>query len=83
VRDRISSSVWPAALALLTLALLAGDALAYAGPADPALLSSFFTLLGWLAVALSAVFLWPLYALRQWLRRGRAVPAPAEDQVAG
>jgi hypothetical protein len=78
-----SFPVSKALLALLALLLLAGDALAYAGPVPgPEFFGYFLSLLAWLGVAFGALLMWPLHALRQYFRRGSTSPAPTEGAAA-
>jgi hypothetical protein len=72
--------VWKLLLAAALLLLPASSALAYVGPgADLTLVGSFFSLLAWVGVVLSATLMWPIYALLRRLRgqrrQGEQVPA--------
>jgi hypothetical protein len=62
------------AIALLAVLLLAGDALAYAGPVPgPEFFGYFLSLLSLLGVIVSSVLIWPI---RAFLARWRQVPPP-------
>jgi hypothetical protein len=67
-----------AVLALVTLLFLAGGAMAYVGPgAGPEFFGYFLSLLAWVGVALSALLLWPVYALIRRFRGGpKSPPVP-------
>ena len=68
-----------ALFAILTVLLLARDALAYVGPTPgPEFVGYFASLLTWLVVVFSALLLWPIHALRQrFWRRKEPVELPA------
>lgn len=71
--------------ALSALLLLADGARAYVGPGAGLELVGYSTgLLAWVAVAFSALFLYPLYSFLRWLRGGGAGPkdAPAASAPA-
>jgi len=73
VPDRDLSTVGKVLLALSLVLLGADSALAYVGPgADVAFLSYALTLLAWAGAALSAIFMWPLYALLRKIRSRRS-----------
>ena len=75
-----------ALLALAALLLLAGAAPAYVGPgAGPEFFGYFLSLLAWVGVALSALLLWPVYALIRRFRGGpkAAPPEAAPPETAG
>ena len=77
------STVCKMLLALSVLLLGADRALAYAGPGvDVSLIGYAMTLLAWALAAFSAVFLWPVYALRRWLRGRKKEPAAASSPEA-
>jgi hypothetical protein len=80
---RNSFSARKSLLALLALLLLAGDALAYAGPVPgPEFFGYFLSLLAWFGVAFGAMLLWPLHALSRRFRRGSQAPDTAEKDLA-
>lgn len=73
-----------ALLALSFLLLVAGPALAYGGPgAGLDFLGYFMSLIAYLGVAFSAIFLWPLYALQRKIRgrknKTTQEPPPPQD----
>src|SRR5260370_20532296 len=80
--DRGSFVIRTALLALVALLVLAGDAMAYAGPAPgPEFFGYFLSLVAWLSLTFSALLLWPIHALRRRFRTGGDVP-DAEPAVA-
>jgi hypothetical protein len=67
--DRERAVVVRALLALSLLLFAAAPVLAYGGPgAGVEFIPYFLSLLAWLGVCFSAVFLWPIYALLRKLR---------------
>jgi hypothetical protein len=67
--DRERAAVVRALLALSLLLLAAAPVLAYGGPgAGVEFIGYFLSLLTWLGVCFSAVFLWPIYALLRKIR---------------
>ena len=66
------ATVCKVVLALTVLLLATGPTLAYVGPGAGITFSSYaLTLLVCILVAVSAVLLWPVYALFRWIRRRR------------
>jgi hypothetical protein len=77
--DRERDAVVRAVLALALLLLATAPARAYGGPgAGVEFIGYFVALLAWLGMCLSAIFLWPIYALTRKLR-GRPEPPAAES----
>ena len=67
--DRELAAVVRAVLALSLLLLAVSPVLAYGGPgAGVEFIGYFLSLLTWLGVCFSAVFLWPIYALLRKIR---------------
>jgi hypothetical protein len=78
VSDRNAFLVCKVLLASSALLLLAGGAHAYVGPgAGLELVGYSMSLLAWVAVAFSALFLYPFYSFLRWLRGDRAGAAAA------
>lgn len=76
--DRERAAVVRALLALSLLLLVAAPVFAYGGPgAGVEFIGYFMALLAWLGMCLSAVFLWPIYALMRKIR-GRKNPTTQE-----
>ncbi len=68
-------------LALSFLLLGAGPALAYSGPgASPEFFGYFLSLIAYLGMAFSAVFLWPIYALVRKIRGPKNKPTQEPTQ---
>ncbi len=67
--DRTSIRVWKAAFAVAAVLILATPALAYVGPAPgPEFFGYFASLLTLVGVALTSLLLWPINALRRYLK---------------
>jgi hypothetical protein len=67
--DRNGFLVWKTVFAVLALFLLAGNAFAYVGPgAGLELVGYSMSLLVWVGVAFSAMFLYPFYSFLRWIR---------------
>ncbi|QJW94932.1 hypothetical protein [Frigoriglobus tundricola] len=76
--DRERAPAVRALLALSLLLLAAAPAFAYGGPgAGVEFIGYFMALLAWLGMCVSAVFLWPIYALIRKIR-GRKNPSAQE-----
>lgn len=79
--DRDHAAVAKSLLALSLLLLSAGPVLAYGGPgAGVEFIGYFMSLLVWLGLCFSAVFLWPIYALMRRIR-GRKNPIARDIPV--
>jgi hypothetical protein len=75
VPDRRLYSVMKVLCALWAVLLLADGAWGYVGPgAGLELVGYSMSLLAWVAVAFSALFLYPFYSFLRWLRGAKAVP---------
>jgi hypothetical protein len=75
--------LWKVAFAVVAVLVLASPALAYVGPAPgPEFFGYFASLVTLVGVALTSLLLWPINALRRWLRGEKPVARNGAELLA-